>query len=83
MGRCVLRLLSVLTKRFDIFRRGLLPVAQRSISLGANDPGSLTLVQGHHEKSGIKVAFLLGKSVFVHVHNYGHRLIIRRRRMGI
>ncbi len=29
-----------------------LPVAPRSISLGAHDQGSLTLVQGHHEKSG-------------------------------
>ncbi len=49
----------------DIFRRGLLPVTPRSISLAAHDPGSLTLVQGHHKNPEIKVVFLLGKSVCV------------------
>ncbi len=33
------------------------------ISLGAHDPGSLTLVQDHHKILEIKVAFLFGKSV--------------------
>ncbi len=29
----------------------------RSISLGGHDPGSLTLVQGHHKNPEIKVSF--------------------------
>ena len=41
-----------LRKPFDIFRRGLLPVTPRSISLGGHDLRSLTLVQGHCKKSG-------------------------------
>ena len=51
-GKMCTQIIEYTEELFDIFQRGLLPVTPRRISLGEDDPGSLTLGQGHHKKSG-------------------------------
>ena len=62
-GKMCTQIIEYTEKTVYNFRQGLLPVTPRNISHGENDPGSLTLVEGHHKNLEITVAFLFGKSV--------------------